>query len=409
MVVAALILVFTLLVFSLGKSPIFRVDRAGAAIIGAAITVGTGLLSLEQAEKSVDFGTIVLLFSMMIITTNLKLSGFFAYIKKIILLSVKTKRQLLLAVILISGLLSAFFINDIVCLLFTPVVISLCKDARINPIPYLIAVATASNIGSAGTIIGNPQNILIGSLSGISFTYYLKIAFPLVGLGLILNYLVLVLAYRREDLNDLLTINPQAKNIRHKYLMEKSLATIICVFIGLLVGANATVVASLGAAYLLLTRRLKPNKIYAGIDINLLIIFFGLFVIIGGVESSGLINWLMNSLQQVNLGDFNSFSIVTVLASNIFSNVPTVLLMQFFMPQNANDIWWAGMGVFSTFAGNLTISGSIANLIVAEIAKKNGYTLNFTDYLKIGFPLTVILTAIGLFYFNVLLPLTQYY
>lgn len=122
-------------------------------------------------------------------------------------------------------------------------------------------MATASNIGSAGTIIGNPQNILIGSLSGIPFIYYLKVAFPLVVLGLLLNYLILVLAYREES-RGLLALNPSTEGVRHKYLMSKSLAATACVFAGLLAGANAAVVASLGAAYLLFTRRLKPNKIY---------------------------------------------------------------------------------------------------------------------------------------------------
>jgi len=399
MMIAAFVLGITLLIFSLGKSPVFRIDRAGVAIIGATLIIATGILTFNQATQSIDFRTIVLLFSMMIVTANLKLAGFFQLIGNTLLKTGKNKKQLLLIVIFLSGLLSAFLINDIVCLLFTPIVILICKRAGLNPIPYVISVATASNIGSAGTLIGNPQNILIGSLSKMPFLSYFGIAFPLAVLGLVINYFFIVLLFRK-DLQGELSMCQPLEGIYHRYLVGKSLLTMVGIAIGFLAGVDTVVIASLGAGYLLITRRLKPNKVYAGIDFNLLVIFTGLFVIIGGVEHSGLINWLINKLRFVNFKQFLVFNILTVVLSNIFSNVPAVLLLKYFIPAGTGKLWWAGMAVFSTFAGSLTLTGSIANLIVVEIAKHEGVKLSFYDYLKVGFPLTILLIMISLIYFG---------
>ncbi|HWQ42165.1 MAG TPA: SLC13 family permease [Desulfosporosinus sp.] len=190
MIISTLILISTLFIFTVGKSPIFRVDRAGVAIIGASLTIAAGM-TFDQAVLAVDYRTIVLLFAMMIITSYLNLSGLFQLVGNYSMSKLQTKKQLLFAVILSTGILSAFFINDIVCLLFTPVVILICRRMELNPIPYLLGVATAANIGSVATLIGNPQNILIGSLSHMPFTWYMAVAVPLSLVGLMLNYLVI--------------------------------------------------------------------------------------------------------------------------------------------------------------------------------------------------------------------------
>ncbi|HEX3048985.1 MAG TPA: anion transporter [Bacillota bacterium] len=401
LITAAIVLGITLLIFTLGKSPVFRIDRAGVSIIGAALMMGAGILTFDQATQAIDFRTIVLLFAMMIVTANLKLAGFFQLMGNQLLQLGKTKKRLLLIVIFISGLLSAFFINDIVCLLFTPIVILICKRAGLNPGPYVISIATASNIGSAGTLIGNPQNILIGSLSKMPFLSYFGLAFPLAIVGLIINYFFVLLLFRKDLQGELAPCQP-LNGIYHGYLVGKSLLTMIIIAIGFLAGVDTVIMAGLGAGYLLITRRLKPNKVYAGIDFNLLVIFTGLFVIIGGVEHSGLMNWLIHQLRFVNFKHFFVFSILTVVLSNIFSNVPAVLLLKYFIPAGAGHLWWAGMAVFSTLAGNLTLTGSIANLIVVESAKREGVKVSFLDYLKVGFPLTVLLVVISLVYLRVM-------
>lgn len=398
---AGVTLLGTFLVFALGKSPVFRIDRAGAAIIAASLTVATGVLTFDQATRTVDYRTIVLLFSMMIVAASLRISGFFQILGNYLLTLVKTPKQLLLAVVLTSGVLSAFFINDVICLLFTPVVLMLCKRIGLKPLPFLMGVATSSNIGSAGTLIGNPQNILIGSLSGMSFGSYMLIAFPLALLGLMINYFFIVWIYN-QDLQVPLHQCKPLHGIHHNYLITKSIVVTLLILVGFLAGLDTVVTASLGAAYLLITRRLKPDKIYAQIDFNLLVIFTGLFVVIGGVEHSGLMAWIMDHLSFIDFSQFSIFAFLTVVLSNIFSNVPAVLLLKFFIP-SAGDLWWSGLAIFSTLAGNLTLTGSIANLIVVEIAKKEGVQVSFLDYLKVGLPLTILLCSIALAYFTLFL------
>jgi Na+/H+ antiporter NhaD/arsenite permease-like protein len=403
MLLSGLILIIVFLVFTVGKSPVFRLDRAGAAIVGATLTVALGILSFDQASLAVDFRTIILLFSMMIVTANLKLSGFFQLAGNYLLKKVHTKKALLFAVIMTSGILSAFFINDIVCLLFTPVVIGICHQAGVKPLPFLIGTATASNIGSAGTLIGNPQNILIGSLSHLPFSSYLVSAFPFALFGLVINYLFISRLYRKDLAGELPSVTPSNGHHHTYYLMTKSLATTILILAGFILGGDPVIVSSLGASYLLLTRRIKPNRIYTSIDFNLLVIFAGLFVVIGGVENSGLINWLMHQMHLDKITSFPVFTVATITFSNIVSNVPAVMLLKFLIPGQNPDIWWTSLGIFSTIAGNLTLTGSVANLIVVEIAKRNHIRVGFLDYLKVGFPLTVFLTACGLAYFYLFL------
>ena len=399
--ISALILALSLFVFAIGKSPVFRVDRAGAAIIGASLTIATGVTGFDQAVQAIDYRTIVLLFSMMLVTSYLNISGLFQLAGNQLISRLHTKKQLLIMVIIVTGILSAFFINDIVCLLLTPIVILICQRAQINPVPYLLAVATASNIGSSATLIGNPQNILIGSLSRINFARYMATAMPLTLVGLALIYLIILRAYRTE-LNGPLPACQPLNGAVHRYLVRKGLLVLFVVLAGFLAGFDPAIVAAVGAAFLLMTRRIKPNKVYAGIDFNLLVTFIGLFVIIGGVESSGLFSNITSLPWLRNTSSLPVFSVLTVALSNVVSNVPAVMLMKFFIPAGPAEQWWTAMAVFSTLAGNLTLTGSIANLIVVELAKKQNVNIGFSTYLKIGFPLTVIMVVVALVYFRIL-------
>lgn len=392
---SGLILFVTLIVFTVGKSPVFRVDRAGAAIIGAVLTISLGILSFDEATQSVDHRTIAVLFSMMIILANLKIAGFFEMVGAYLMRAVSTQYQLLFAVVLTSGIFSALCINDIVCLLFTPIVLLVCRNVRCNPVPYLLAVAMASNIGSAATLIGNPQNILIGSLSGLTFISYFVTAVPVALSGLLLTYAIIGYCYRNDLKLELSNLSQEVSHTYHRYLIIKSLATMTAVVVAFAAGLDIAIAASLGAAYLLITRRVNPNKIYTSVDFNLLVMFAGLFVIVGGVEHSGLMNWLIDKLQSVDFSNYGVFTTLTILLSNIVSNVPAVLLLKFFLPAHDPNLWWTRMAIFTTLAGNLTITGSFANLIVVEIAKRNGIQIGFLDYFKVGFPLTVFITIVG--------------
>lgn len=402
MVVSAVILAFVLLVFTIGKSPLFRVDRAGAAVIGAMSVIASGALSFDEASAAVDHRTIVILFSMMILVANLNAAGFFEQTGRFLLRIANTRTQLLLAITLASGLLSAFCINDVVCLLFTPVVLSICKKTGAEPLPYLLATAMSSNIGSAATLLGNPQNILIASLSKLSFLDYLTTALPFSLLGLSLVYGLLRIRYRALlDLPLQAQATPDA-SVCHPYLIKKALAVLIIILGGYAFGGDLAVLSGAGGAFLLVTRRVKPNKIYAGIDFNLLIMFIGLFVVVAGVEKSGLLHSFTGSLPADCLQSPAFFSLLTVLLSNIVSNVPAVLLLNYFIPSPDGAVWWKALALLSTFAGNLTITGSIANLIVAEIAAKEGVRIDFRDYFLIGFPLTLLLCLGVTYWFHLI-------
>lgn len=397
---SGLILAGVLGIFTLGKSPIFRVDRAGAAIIGAVATVGLGILSYEEATLAVDFKTIIILFSMMILVANLKLAGFFEFIGDAVCQRVGSKKQLLFAIIMASGIMSAVAINDIVCLLFTPVVLLICRKTQCNPLPHLLGIAMASNIGSASTLLGNPQNILVGSLSGMPFGTYFFTAGPVALIGLLAVYGAISHCCRKELSG--IFITPPASQINvHMYLIVKSLIVLSLVLAAYMAGYDLALVSCLGGAALLITRRVKPNKVYASIDFNLLVIFIGLFVVVAGVEKSRLMIFAFDLLSVNGFNSISLFATTTLVLSNIVSNVPAVLLLKFFIPGQNPLYWWKALALFSTLAGNLTISGSVANLIVVEIAKRENINITAWDYLKAGFPLTILTTMVGLMWLHI--------
>lgn len=399
--IAFLILIVVLTVFTLGKSPLFRIDRAGVAIIGAVAMMGFGILSFEQATQAINYRTIVILFSMMVIVANLKIAGFFELIGQIVLQKIKSKKALLFTIVFISGLLSAFAINDIVCLLFTPVVLFICNKGNCQPMPHLLGLAMASNVGSALTFLGNPQNILIGSLSHISFFDYLKVSSPISILGLVFIYLFISHKYKTELTGSLEKVELTEVYFHH-YLITKTLCTLVLVVLFYMAGFDIVLLASLGAAFLLTTRRVKPNKVYTSIDFNLLIIFIGLFVIVGGIETSGLLTTLNFYLPPEQMLDLNFFALVSIILSNIVSNVPAVLLLQYYISPNDATLKWQALALLTTFAGNLTIFGSIANLIVVEIARKSNVYITAREYFRIGFPLTVVLSILCLIWLHTL-------
>lgn len=401
--VSLCILLFVLIVFTVGKSPVFRVDRAGSVIVGSVVILACGFITFDQALSFVDFRTIVILFCMMLIVASLKVAGLFEYLGYLIVSKVKSERGLLAVIILSTGFMSAVAINDIVCLLFTPVVLLICRQLSIDAKPHLIAVAMSSNIGSAATLLGNPQNILVGSLSGLNLLYYVRNALPVVVIGLLITYAVLCFVYRgklRSSLSAVYTNNGHY----HKYLLIKGLLVLLGIISGYMFGFDLLLLAMSGAALLLITRRVKPNRLYESVDFNLLIMFIGLFIVIGEVEHSGLLSRVLQLLPD-SLGSFGFFSLLTVLLANIVSNVPAVLLLQSFIPAVQSDIWWTALALLSTVAGNLTLFGSMANLIVVEIAKRQHVRITAWDYLRVGLPVTILVVLIA--YAKLLLALNN--
>src|SRR5213080_1740217 len=228
---------------ALGRVPGFRIDRTGVAIIGAAAMVASGALPWPDAVASVDAPTLVLLFGMMIVTAYLRLSGFFHLVTTWTLRRARTPRGLLAAVVVASGVLSAFFVNDVVCLVLAPVVLGATRQLGLPPVPYLIALATAANVGSVATLTGNPQNMLVGSFSGISYRAFLAREAPIAIVGLVCVFAAIALVYRRQLPNAPLEIVPDTRMAIHYPLMLKTIAAMLVAF---LAGAPIAVVAIAG-------------------------------------------------------------------------------------------------------------------------------------------------------------------
>ena len=399
MIPALLIFLATYAVVAVGRLPGLRLDRAGAAIIGASLMVGVGALSLEEAYRAVDLNTLVLLLGMMILVANLKLAGFFALAANATARAAREPLGLLAGVVAVAGVLSAFLVNDTVCLMLTPLVAELARTLRRNPVPYLLAVAMSSNIGSTATITGNPQNIMIGSFSGIPYARFAAALTPVAAIGLAIVFVLIVLAFRREFLAGA-RFAPPALAVRvHRALLVKSLAATAAMVAFFFAGVAPAKVAIIGGALLLLTRRLKPERVYREIDWALLLLFAGLFVVVAGVEKALLTPEALALADRLALDRPAVLAPVTALLSNLVSNVPTVLVLKPFVAVLAHpDRAWLVLAMASTLAGNLTIVGSVANLIVVERARQSRIEIGFWTYLKVGVPVTLLTIAVGVWW-----------
>ncbi|HET7213077.1 MAG TPA: anion transporter [Terriglobia bacterium] len=383
------------LVFAIGKFPGMKIGRPGAAIIGAVLMVAFRVVLPEDVLHFIDFGTIVLLFSMMLIVGCLRLAGFFEWITDLVLMKLKP-RHLLPAVIFTCGLLSAFFVNDIICLAMVPFVLSATRRLETKPLPYLLAVATASNIGSVASITGNPQNMLIGSLSGIGYSSFLLNLAPVAIVGLLLDWLVLHFAFSRGGVKDpapATAITPFASD---RAPLIKPGIVILAVLAGFLAGVPPAMMAALGAAMMLITRTRDPEQAYRQVDWGILVFFVGLFVIVGGAEKAGLADLLMSFTRTWNIQNPGVLTVVAAGLSNLVSNVPAVMLLKSLIPAFTHPrMGWLVLAMASTLAGNLTITGSVANIIVVERARPEVH-ISFRDYFRVGLPVTLLTLGFGL-------------
>jgi Na+/H+ antiporter NhaD/arsenite permease-like protein len=393
-ILAAYIIFFaSYFVFALGKFPGLKIDRPGAAIIGAVLMVAFRIMNAQEALRAVDFTTIVLLFSMMLIVGNLHLGGFFEWVIENVFLRLSA-HQLLVAVIFTSGILSAFLVNDIVCLVMTPFVVKLTDRLGLKPVPYLLALATSSNIGSVATITGNPQNMLIGSVSHISYLNFLFHLAPIAVIGLFLDWGLVYWMYLRSQHEGETNITTVAEFQPHRPRM-KPVLVLAAVLVGFLSGAPAAMVAAVGAAALLITRTMEPRLIYDEVDWGLLVFFIGLFVIVGGAERAGLTENFLRPFAAWNLHRVWIYAAVSALLSNIVSNVPAVVLLKSLVRGFPDPrTGWLALAMSSTLAGNLTITGSVANIIVVERARPDVH-IGFREYFRLGLPLTVITLVLG--------------
>jgi Na+/H+ antiporter NhaD/arsenite permease-like protein len=394
LVTAALVFLFTYLILGVQGIPKLHIDRPSGALLGAVGMVAFGVLSLGEAYKAIDLDTLIFLLGMMILIAYLELSGFFDLLERWIIGFARSTRTLLGLIVLSSGLLSAFFMNDTICLLYAPVILRVAKRLQLNPIPYLIALATSANIGSTATIIGNPQNALIGIRSRIPFLSFSAKLWPVAAIGLVIDFLIIGYAYR-EEINGLCLKAPARIEpaVVHRWLMAVSLAAGCAMFVLLCLNYHPPSVAISLAAMVILAGSRKPRRALQEVDWTLLFLFAGLFVVMRGVEVSGI-----TALAFERTGSFLSgqywgaalgFTGTVAVLSNLVSNVPAVMLYVPLIQSQASTQLWLLLAAASTLAGNLTIIGSVANLIVIEAAKDEA-PISFVEYAKIGVPVTVL-------------------
>jgi Na+/H+ antiporter NhaD/arsenite permease-like protein len=279
-----------------------------------------------------------------------------------------------------------------------PLILGLCRRMRLRPLPYLLALATASNIGSTATITGNPQNILIGSISRIPYRDFLAHLGPVALIGLFVDWAVLHWIHVRHgselpaETADEPSVAARSPGMRPGWPVAVSIG----VLIGFLIGFPPPLVAAVGGALLLVQRHRSPKLIYGDVDWSLLILFVGLFLVIGGAEQAGITTQLLGAAVRLNLHNAGIFTVIVTVLSNLVSNVPAVMLLKGLVPQFRDPHHaWLMLAMASTLAGNLTVTGSVANIIVVEKARREAH-IGFVEYMKIGVPVTVLTLAVGL-------------
>jgi Na+/H+ antiporter NhaD/arsenite permease-like protein len=356
----------------------------------------SGALSLEDAYQAIDLDTITLLLGMMILVASLRLSGFFVMSTTWMVEKAKNPLLLLCAVTATSGIFSAFLVNDAICLVLAPLVLELTLRMGLKPVPYLLAVAMASNVGSTATITGNPQNIMIASFSHIPYSSFALALAPVALIGLVVTAILVGLFHRKEFTASVhMQVDKPNLRINHALVLRALLATAVMITL-FFAGQPPAKVAIIISSWLLLTRRIKSKRIYAEIDWSLLLMFAGLFIIVAGAQKSLLTSDIIAAVGGLHLDQVPILSAVTALLSNLVSNVPAVLMMKPFVAVLKNhDSAWLVIAMASTLAGNFTILGSIANLIVVQKAAERGVLISFWDYFRVGAPLTLITLVIG--------------
>jgi Na+/H+ antiporter NhaD/arsenite permease-like protein len=392
---ALLIFGLTYLVIAIGRLPGFRIDRTGAAIIGASFMVGANVLTLEEAYNAVNFDTIILLFGMMIVVANLQLSGFFSLVAERVVERASSPLLLLTAIVFVGGVFSAFFVNDTMCLVLTPLVLEITEAQGRNPVPYLLAVAMGSNIGSVATLTGNPQNMMIGSFSHISYRYFAGHLAPVALAGLILT----VLAIRWIHAGEFSSVTPvvaEKKTICvDRALMWKSIVVALAMIVMFFAGWPVPKVAVIAGAVLLITRRINPERVYGHIDWGLLVLFTGLFMVVAGIERSPVESQVAAMAVRMHLDNVFLLSAFSAALSNLVSNVPAVLMFRPLVTHFANPTSaWMTLAMSSTLAGNLTVLGSVANLIVIQ-QSRHRVQIGFWEYFRTGCPLALATILLG--------------
>ena len=432
-ILAVLIFCVTYALISGRRLKILPLNRPAAALLGTVLMVACGVLTPEQAYRAVDYDTLVLLLGMMLISAYLYLAGFFDWAADRILRRAKTPESLLGSLIVTSGILSALLVNDTVCLMLTPLVVAVIVRGRLPLMPYLLALAMSANLGSVATLVGNPQNMIIGHLSGIPFLRVSASLVPAALAGLAIQYAVLRVGFRKvlgratihrpAGVAEAAAIDKPVESGRGTHepgsdhtpvrrtpgaqprpldrrLLFLTATVLALVFAGFLAGLNLSWTALAGGALVMVLARRDTHEVLKLVDWHLLVFFAGLFIVVEGLSKTGLPDQLYLEVQGVfgvsSASQAWNLAWFSAIGSNVFSNVPFVLVAGRWINNFARpELMWKVMALATTFAGNLTILGSVANIIVVESARTH-VEVSFWDYARFGIPITILTTAIGM-------------
>ena len=372
----------------LGEIPGLALDRTGVALLGALVLVASERITPAAAWAAVDVPTLALLFGLMVVSAQLRLGGFYAWVTRRIVSADVTPAMLLAAVVAAAGALSAVLANDIVCLAVAPLLVEGCLRRKLDPLPFLLALACAANVGSAATLIGNPQNMLIGQTLQLSFAGFLADALVPAILGLAAVWLLIRLAVRGRWASE--REAPTVESPRFDaWQTAKGLAILALLVLGFLFAPVPREVLALGgAAILLMSRRMASRDLIGLVDWHLLVLFIGLFVVNHAFAEAGLAARASDLLRAagVDLADARWLFPVTVVLSNLVSNVPAVMLL---LPHASHPLAGPVLALASTLAGNLLIVGSIANIIVVDQARSLGVRIGWREHARVGVPVTL--------------------
>lgn len=400
MLIAAVVLGLTYIGVAFTRLPRVNLDRPSAAFTGGVLMIVLGVLTFDEAISAIDFNTLGLLLGMMVLVSALKVTGFLDLLAVKSILFARTPERLLLLVIMATGVASALLVNDTVVLLFTPIIIQACRMRQIDPVPYLIAEAMSANIGSTATMVGNPQNMLIGITSGISFARFTACLLPVTLVSGLLLFLILRYIYRHElgqvfkEATPVPTQTGSYDSPAVKRMVPILALTVLAFFLSSVFDIGLPLIALSSAAVVLLAGRTKPSTVIREIDWVLLLFFAGLFIVIEGAHHAGLFDsFIENTGFEPSVSGIISVSLVSTLISQVVSNVPLTMLLLPVLRTVPGHVLWISLASGSTLGGNLTVIGAVANIIVVEGAAREGIQIGFMRFLKVGALVTV--TTVG--------------
>jgi len=399
-IIASAIFAITYVLISCRQLKILPLNRPAAALLGAVLMVSSGVMTPERAYRAVNYDTLVLLLGMMLMSAYLYLAHFFEWAAEVVLNYSRTPQRLLLYVTLTSGILSALLVNDMVCLMLTPLVIAVIRRGKLPLLPYLIALATSANIGSVATLVGNPQNMIIGHFSRIPFAQFSRSLAPAAIVGLAINFAIVSSSFRHVLHTAVITREPDFVPKLDRALFAIVCGVLISSFGCFIAGLSLAWTALAGAVVIMVVARRDTHDVLKLVDWHLLVFFAALFVVVDGLSDTGLPDAIYGHLQPM----FGSHTTVqawnlawfSLAGSNIFSNVPFVLVAGKWIPHFINPVlMWKVLALATTFGGNLTIIGSVANMIVLESAREH-LQVGFWDYARVGIPITILTTSAGM-------------